>query len=90
MREKLIGEFRLHVSFATPAAAERFRRRAATELKPRFTHVISAVELSLFGSEALVTLARGLVDDAEVTAVELARATFGDLLYRCSLGDMDA
>jgi hypothetical protein len=51
---------------------------------------MSPVQLCVFGSEALVRLARGLVEDAQVASLECGRTSFADLLYRCSLGSADA
>jgi ABC-2 type transport system ATP-binding protein len=90
LRRGLMGDFRLQVAFQAADAAERFGRKLIDQVRPQFTNAVSPTQLSIFGSEALVQVARGLVDHADIIAVEFGRTTFADLLYRCSRGDIDA
>ena len=89
LRQTLLGDFRLAVSFHDEEAAVRFRERVMDEVAPQFTKSENPLQLSVFGSEALVNLARGLVDDSHVDGLEFGRTSYNDLLYRCALGDID-
>jgi ABC-2 type transport system ATP-binding protein len=90
LRRALIGDFRLQVSFQSAEACERFAGKVMQQVAPQFASAGSPTQLSLFGSEELVQVARALVDDGEIAAVEFGRTSFADLLYRCSRGDIDA
>lgn len=90
LRQDLIGDFRLGVSFVSEDAAAHFRAQVMSEIAPQFTQSDNPLQLAVFGSEALVNLARGLVNDSQVSGMEFGRTSYSDLLYRCALGDHDA
>lgn len=90
LRQNLLGDFRLAVTFHDEESAVHFRERVMAEAAPQFTKSDNPLQLSVFGSEALVNLARGLVDDSRLDGLEFGRTSYNDLLYRCALGDIDA
>lgn len=87
LREQLIGDHRLKVTFTSDAAAAAFGAQVAAECAPRFTQSENPNQLTVFGGESLGRFARSLVDDPQVDGIEFGRASYSDLLYRCALGE---
>jgi ABC-2 type transport system ATP-binding protein len=90
LRQSLIGDFRLHASFTHPEAASSFLAKLHDAAQPQFSRSTGAADIAIYGSEALVQLARGLVDDSALEALEFGRTSLADLLYRCAQDDTHA
>jgi ABC-2 type transport system ATP-binding protein len=81
---RLLGDYRLQVSFAHPREADRFRQQILSGPQPQALIVPEPTRLIVFGSESLVRCTHGLVDDNAATMVEFGRTTLVDLLVRCA------
>lgn len=84
LRQELLGDFRLNVVFESDETAQQFSTRLKAATTPRYLKVVNARELRVFGDEALVRLARDLVQDVSTAKLEFGRTDLSDLLYRCA------
>jgi ABC-2 type transport system ATP-binding protein len=87
LRKRLIGEFRMQVSFHREQQATAFVNAVNERIEPQFVHSKSPTEVLIAGDEALVRAAPSLVAEVEIAALQYGPTTLADLLYRCAHAD---
>ncbi len=90
LRRKLLGDYRLQVSFASIQDATWFREKVVAQTRPQYIKSTEPGRLSIYGSEALMQFAHSLVESKSSTTLEFGPTTLGDLLLRCASGDAHA
>jgi ABC-2 type transport system ATP-binding protein len=84
LRRRLLGDFRLEISLRDESQAHALVAAIGERLKPQFVQMKGNTDVVVAGEEAAVRAVPSLVAQADIAALQYARTTLEDLLYRCS------
>lgn len=88
VRKRLLGEYRLQVSFHDEAQAAAFVKTVSERAQAQFIRFNSPTEVLVAGPEAMVRSAPSLAAGNHIAALQFGPTTLADLLYRCAHADL--
>lgn len=90
LRSEKVGDFRLNVAFENATMTDDFCGRLHAVTTPRYLRRNNEKEVTVYGEEQLIKLARDLLEGDAVEHLEFGRTSLSDLLYYCAQVTEDA
>ena len=87
LRTKMLGDYRLHVSFRTGACALDFITALRQQFKQTYVRAEGETEVIVAGDKSIVSAAQSLVGEGYITALQYGPTSLADLLNCCARGE---